>query len=77
LEEKHNGEFVFKAGDQTLAMKKPHAKDLTGPEVMDLRHFLKRSGWSPSESTTPTLDGAATAPRLIVVLDQATEPVLR
>jgi hypothetical protein len=68
-EEKHNGEFVFQAGNQTFAMKKPHTKDLTGPEVMDLRHFLKRSGWSPSESTTSTLDGAATAPRLIVVID--------
>jgi hypothetical protein len=70
-EEKHNGEFVFQAGDQTLAMKKPHTKDLTGPEVMDLRHFLKRSGWSPSASAAPELDGAEGAPHLIVVIDHA------
>jgi hypothetical protein len=69
-EEKHNGEFVFQAGDQTLAMKKPHAKDLTGPEVMDLRHFLKRTGWSPNASA-PNADAAAPDPSLIVVINHA------
>jgi hypothetical protein len=76
-EEKHNGEFVFRAGDDTLAMNKPHTKDLTGQEVMDLRHFLKRAGWSPSESAPPELDAAATAPSLIVVIDHAGAKVYR
>ena len=70
-EEKHNGEFVFRVGDDTFTMKKPRTKDLTGPEVTDLRHFLKRSGWSPRASAPSEIDGAATATRLIVVIDHA------
>jgi hypothetical protein len=69
-EEKHNGEFEFRAGDDTLAMKKPHHKDLTGPDVIDLRHFLTRAGWSPS-APPPNADAAAPAPSLIVVIDHA------
>ena len=68
-EEKHNGEFAFRAGDETLVMKKPHNKDLTGPDVMDLRHFLTRTGWSPSASAHPNAKAAASAPSLIVIID--------
>jgi hypothetical protein len=74
-EEKHNGEYVFRAGDESLGMKKPHTKDLTGPEVMDLRQFLVRSGWSPSASTSP--DAAAPDPGLLVVIDHAGAKVYR
>jgi hypothetical protein len=70
-EEKHNGEFVFRAGDESLVMKKPHNKDVTGPEVMDLRHLLTRTGWSPTASAAPNGDTAASAPSLIVVIDHA------
>jgi hypothetical protein len=70
-EEKHNGEFVLRAGEEVLAMKRPHAKDLTGPEVMKLRHFLTRTGWSPGVSATPPADVAAPEPGLIVVIDHA------
>ena len=70
-EEKHNGDFVFRAGDETLAMKRPHDKDLTGPDVMDLRHFLAHAGWSPSGSPPPNPDVAAPEPGLIVVIDHA------
>ena len=74
-EEKRNGEFVFRAGDETLGMKKPHNKDLTGPEVMDLRHLLVRTGWSPDESVST--DGAALDPSLIIVIDHAGAKVYR
>jgi hypothetical protein len=47
-EEKHNGEFEFRIGDDSLAMKRPHNKDLAASDIMDLRHFLTRAGWSPS-----------------------------
>jgi hypothetical protein len=70
-EEKHNGEFVFRAGDESLVMKKPHNKDMTGPEVMELRHLLTRTGWSPTASAAPNGDTAAPEHRLIVVIDHA------
>jgi len=71
VEEKHNGEFVFQAGDEALAMKKPHTKDLTGPDVMDLRHFLTRAGWSPGTSAPLNADAATPPPSLIIVIDHA------
>lgn len=74
-EEKRNGEYVFRAGEDTLAMKKPHTKDLTGPDVMDLRHFLNRAGWSPSAQATP--DPGVSVPALIVVIDHAGAKVYR
>jgi hypothetical protein len=70
-EEKHNGEFVFQAGDATLAMKRPHGKDLQTSDVMDLRHFLTRAGWSPNASATPDAEAPAPEPGLIVVIDHA------
>jgi hypothetical protein len=76
-EEKHNGEFVFRAADDILTMKKPHNKDLTGPDVMDLRHFLNRTGWSPSASGPPNADAAPPDLRLIVVIDHAGAKVYR
>ena len=69
-EEKHNGEFELRAGEHAMAMKKPHTKDVTGQEVMDLRHFLERSGWSPTaKAQEPSAE--ATAPSLIIVIDHA------
>jgi hypothetical protein len=76
-EEKHNAEFVFRVGDDTFAMKRPHNKDLTGPDVMDLRHFLTRTGWSPSASAPPNADAAAPELSLIVVIDRAGAKVYR
>ena len=73
IDERHSGEFVLTAGDQTHVMKKPHHKDLTGDDVMELRHFLARAGWSPEAK--PSLDpDAATAapdPAFVVVIDHA------
>jgi len=76
-EEKHNGEFVFRAGDETMTMKKPHTKDLTGPDVLDLRHFLAHTGWSPDAPPPPKADAATPAPSLIVVIDHAGAKVYR
>ncbi len=75
-EEKHNGEFELRAGAHAMAMKKPHTKDVTGQEVMDLRHFLERSGWSPTAKTPEPLDQAATS-SLVVVIDHAGARVYR
>jgi hypothetical protein len=35
-------------------MRRPHGKDLTLDEVMDLRHFLTRVGWSLKQPLPPT-----------------------
>ncbi len=69
-EEKHNGDLMFSLGAERLSMKKAHDKNLGGSDVMDLRRFLIRAGWSPDAA--PAL-AAATLPephRLIVVIDR-------
>jgi len=66
VERKPNAEFVFKLGAERHVMRRPHGKDLTAQEVVDLRKFLSHAEL-PSEpaSETPTL----TAPTLMVVMD--------
>jgi hypothetical protein len=76
-DEKHNGEFEFRVADESLAMKRPHNKDLTGPEVMGLRHFLTRTGWSPDAPTPPKSEAPAAETNLIVVIDHAGAKVYR
>jgi hypothetical protein len=76
-EEKHNGEFLFSAGDQRLSMKRPHGKDLTASEVIDLRHFLKRAGWSPDAAVPSPADPAEAAPGLIIVIDHTDARIYR
>jgi len=76
-EEKPNGEFLFQAGDESFSMKKPHTKDLTGPEVIDLRHFLTRAGWSPDAPAPASAAPAAEGLSLIVVIDHAGAKVYR
>jgi hypothetical protein len=68
-EEKPNGEFVLRAGAEHLSMLRPHNKDLAGPEVMELRHFLTRTGWSPDAPAVAA--PAAEAGGVIVVIDHA------
>jgi hypothetical protein len=76
-EEKPNSEFLFRAGDESLNIKKPHTKDLTGPDVIDLRHFLTRAGWSPDAPAPSRAHDAAEALSLIVVIDHAGAKVYR
>ena len=45
-EEKSNNKFSIEVGGQHYLMHKPHGKELTSTEVVDLRHFLQRAGWS-------------------------------
>ena len=76
-EEKHTGDFVFRAGADTLSMKRPHHKDLSGQDVMDLRRFLEGAGWSPDAAPSPE-HGARGAPSgLIVAIDHAGAKIYR
>jgi hypothetical protein len=61
VEQKSNHEFAFQVGTQTHVMRKPHGKELTAAEIMELRHFATRAGCSAS----PSHD----APALLVVVD--------
>jgi hypothetical protein len=49
VHQKANDKFAFDIGGEHYQMREPHTKDLTGSEVVDLRHFLQRAGWSPEE----------------------------
>jgi hypothetical protein len=50
-------------------MRKPHTKDLTGSEVVDLRHFLQRAGWAPEEPSQAAARPDPSPPTLMVVVD--------
>lgn len=78
-EEKSSGDVLFRAGDERLSMKKPHGKDLMADDVIDLRHFLTRAGWSP-EALSPPEPPVHSAPQdasLVVVIDHAGAKVYR
>jgi hypothetical protein len=62
VERKPNAEFVFKLGTERHVMRRPHGKDLTAQEVVDLRKFL-------SHAEPASEPHASTAPTLMVVMD--------
>ncbi len=43
-QERRSGEFVFAVDGHSHVMRKPHDKDLTSSEVMEIRHFLMQTG---------------------------------
>ena len=69
VDEKANSEFAFRVGGERHLMRKPHTKDLTGSEVLELREFLRRAGWSPESPSPAAARPALAAPSLIVVVD--------
>jgi hypothetical protein len=68
VEQRANSEVVFRIGDATHPMRKPHDKQLTAPEVVALRHFAAQAGWS-ADMAAATPAGAAAAPALLIVMD--------
>lgn len=69
LQEKGDNKFSFDVGGEHLLMHKPHTKDLTVSEVVDLRHFLQRAGWSPEGPSQAAASPEPAAPTLMVVVD--------
>lgn len=67
--EKHDGEFLLEAGNQRLSVKRPHGKDIEGPDVIELRHFLTRAGWSPEAA--PVAEAHSPHFATIIVIDHA------
>jgi hypothetical protein len=68
-EEKHNGEFVFEVAGKRLELRKSHHKDLTGDQVIELRHFLGQAGVSPEGSSQPAAHARPAEPSLLIVVD--------
>ena len=46
VEQLHNNETKLHIGAEHETLRRPHGKDLTVDEIMALRHFLTRAGWS-------------------------------
>jgi hypothetical protein len=67
--ERHSSEFVFEVDGHCHVMRKPHDKDLTGSEVMEVRHFLMQTGSSPEPSAQTAANPDPAAPSLMIVVD--------
>jgi hypothetical protein len=67
--EKSNGEFVFEIDGKSHVVRKPHHKDLTSSEVLELRHFLMQAGVSPGHPSQPAAHIDPAAPSLMIVVD--------
>lgn len=69
VEHSQSGNLVLKLGTDHLPFKMTGDKDLSADDVMALRHFLNRVGWTPGTSPAkpPLLAEAA----LAVVIDHA------
>jgi hypothetical protein len=74
---KPNDQFAFEVGGEHLVMHKPHTKDLTSSEVVDLRKLLERAGWSPDATSPGTTSPAPAQPTLMVVVDHHEAKIYR
>jgi len=69
VEQKANGAFGFSIGHDHHIMHKPHTKDLPTPEMIELRRFLTRAGWSPDAPAQAEANATAAGPCLLVAID--------
>jgi len=67
--EKANSEFVFEVAGRRHVMRKPHTKDLTSAEVIEIRHFLMEAGLSPEGPSKSVAHPSLAAPSLLIVVD--------
>lgn len=47
VEQRHDGRFKVHVGDETEIFDRPHGKDLTEQQVVDLRRMLRSAGLDP------------------------------
>jgi hypothetical protein len=69
VDEHANNEFVFELAGQRHLMRKPHTKDLTSDAVLELRHFIMRTGFSPERPSEAETLPVPAAPDLMIVVD--------
>jgi hypothetical protein len=77
VDQKANDKFTFTVGRESHLVHKPHTKDLTSSEVVDLRHFLQHAGWSPEAPSQPAAQPNPAAPSLLVVVDHHEAKIYR
>ncbi len=64
-----NAKFSVELGAEHYLIHKPHTKDLTSSEVVDLRQLLQRAGWSAEGPSQAVAARAQEPPTLMVVVD--------
>jgi len=69
VREPSSNEFVLQLGGRRLVMQKPHHKDLTADELLAVRHFFIKGGFSPEHPSQKTAEPAPAAPELLIVVD--------
>jgi hypothetical protein len=77
VEHKNNDKWLFQIGAEHQLMHQPHGKDLTGDEVIELRKFLQRAGWSAQGELTPAPASSVTMPSLMIVVDHHEAKIYR
>jgi hypothetical protein len=66
---KANDKFALDLAGEHFVLHKAHTKDLTSSEVVDLRHFLQRAGWSPEATSQAAARPELGPTTLMVVVD--------
>lgn len=69
VDDQKNGGVLLRAGSEHLTMTKPHSKDLEASDVVELRHFLTRAGWSPDGHPEAQSTRPETGSDIIIVID--------
>ncbi len=69
VEHAHNGDVVLHLGADHQSFLPPHDKDLGTEDIMALRHFLTRAGWTHGAAPVRTKD--QTSSDLVIVIDHA------
>jgi hypothetical protein len=59
VHQKPNAKFALDLAGERYVLRKAHTKDLTSSEVVDVRHFLQRAGWSPGAPSQAVARGAS------------------
>lgn len=77
IDEKRDGHFSLRTKGETLAMTKPHTKDMGADDLIALRHFLTRAGWAPDAAVEAPVSIQEPSPGVIVVIDHAGAKVFK
>ncbi len=69
VEHKPNNEFVFTIDGEHHSMRQPHHKDIDGSELMLVRQFLAKVGWTNATSAHRAPQQQPASSDLLVVID--------
>lgn len=69
VEHKPNNEFVFTVDGEHHLMRQPHEKDIGATELMLVRQFLTKAGWSSANTAHAVAQPNPAATDVLVVID--------